>query len=267
VQVAYARWRSASAELVRILRLDPTVLVEPLEPPQLQVTLLPPTQVVDDLIPVALMNRPELASQRALVQAALERMRQERMRPLLPSLLLRGAATNPAGTLSSGYFGGGLNDSLSNFGARNDMDVQLIWELQNLGFGNRARVDERRAEHRQSLLEQFRIQDRVAAEVVQAHFDLQSAAQRVADAEDELKNALESMEKNIEGLGQSRNVGNMVILVIRPQEAVAALQALSQAYGDYYGAIGDYNRAQFRLYRAMGHPAQLVDPAAGGPCR
>jgi outer membrane protein TolC len=47
-------------------------------------------------------------------------------------------------------------------------------------------------------------------------------------------------------------------LIIRPQEVVAAIQSLAQAYTDYYGAIGDYNRAQFQLYRALGHPAQLV---------
>ena len=65
VQVAYAHWRNASAELVRILRIDPSVLVEPVEPPHLQVNLLSPNQPVDDLIPVALVNRPELASQQA----------------------------------------------------------------------------------------------------------------------------------------------------------------------------------------------------------
>jgi len=46
--------------------------------------------------------------------------------------------------------------------------------------------------------------------------------------------------------------------VIRPLEAVASVQALAQAYADYYGAIGDYNRAQFRLYRALGAPAQAA---------
>ena len=39
---------------------------------------------------------------------------------------------------------------------------------------------------------------------------------------------------------------------------VAAIQALAQAYDDYYAAVADYNRAQFQLYRAMGRPAQMV---------
>ena len=40
------------------------------------------------------------------------------------------------------------------------------------------------------------------------------------------------------------------------QEVVAAIQSLDQAYRDYYAAVADYNRAQFRLYRAMGDPGQ-----------
>lgn len=259
VQTAQARWKVASADLVRILRLEPSALVDPLEPPHLQVTLLPPNQPVDDLIPIALMNRPELASRQALVAATLERLRQEKLRPLVPSVLLRGASTNPAGTLAGGYFGAGRNDRLGDFGARSDFDIQVLWELQNLGLGNRARVNEQRAEHQVALIELFRIQDRVAAEVTQAHAELQAATARATDAEDELRNAVDSVEKNFEGLGQTRRAGNLIILVIRPQEAVQAVQALAQAYGDYYGAIGDYNRAQFRLYRALGHPAQLID--------
>src|SRR5262249_36543731 len=84
-QTARERWRTASAELVRVLRLDAPAVVEPLEPPHMQVTLLALDQPVDELIPVALLNRPELASQRALVQATLERLREERLRPLVPS--------------------------------------------------------------------------------------------------------------------------------------------------------------------------------------
>ncbi len=259
VQTARERWRVAGAELARVLRLDPTLLVEPAEPPHLQVTLVPPDRAVDDLIAVALTNRPELAAQQALVQATLARLRQERLRPLVPSVLLRGASTSPGGTLAGGYFGGGRNDSLNNFSARSDFDVQILWELQNLGFGNRAAVAERQAENRLAVLELFRVQDRVAAEVAQAHAQARSAAARVADAEDELKNAADSAEKNFEGLGQTRRSGNLIVLVIRPQEVVAAVQALAQAYGSYYGALGDHNRAQFRLYRALGHPARALN--------
>src|SRR5262249_26362195 len=112
---ARERWRSASAELGRILRLDPSALVQPLEPPHLKLTLVPVQDSVDALIPVALMNRPELSSQQALVQATLNRLKAEKVRPLIPSVLLRGAATNPSGTLAGGTFGGGRNARIGDF--------------------------------------------------------------------------------------------------------------------------------------------------------
>jgi hypothetical protein len=191
-------------------------------------------------------------------------------------VLLRGASTNPSlGTLAGGYFGGGINDNLRNFGARSDFDIQVLWELQNLGFGNAARVREQQAGNQLAVLELFGIQDRVAKEVAEAYAQAQSAAARIVKAERELKNASESAEKNFVGLGQTKTAGGaapgskVTVLVIRPQEVVAAVQALSQGYGDYYGAVNDYNRAQFRLYRALGQPAQLLggqDPdCAGAP--
>jgi hypothetical protein len=54
----------------------------------------------------------------------------------------------------------------------------------------------------------------------------------------------------------------VLLLVIRPQEVVAANQALQQALNDYYGAVADYDRAQFRLHRALGRPPQAVIDAS-----
>ena len=36
------------------------------------------------------------------------------------------------------------------------------------------------------------------------------------------------------------------------------MQALAAAYTDFYAAVADYDRAQFRLYRALGQPAHLL---------
>src|SRR5262249_34746309 len=155
--------------------------VQPLEAPHLQVTMVPPEQSVDDLVIIGLTNRPELASQRALVEATLARLKQERLRPLIPSVAIRGASANPSGQVMGGYFGGGHNDTLTNFGGRIDVDVQILWELQNLGLGNRARVNERKAENQAALLELFRTQDRVAAEVAQTYAQVVSARTRLTE--------------------------------------------------------------------------------------
>jgi len=258
VEAAAERWQTASADLNRILRLDPSALAAPMEAPHLQLNLIDLSRPLDDLIPVALTYRPELSSHQALGQAALARIRQEKMRPLLPSVLIRGAATNPAGTLAAGFFGGGSDGNMSSLGIRNTIDLQLLWEVQNLGFGNRALVRQREAENQEAILSLFQTQDRIAADVVQARAQAIAAARRLQQAEVELKNAVVTVEKNVEGVQQTRSVGGSLVLVFRPQEVVAAIQSLDQAYRDYYGAIADSNRAQFRLYHALGQPAQCL---------
>jgi outer membrane protein TolC len=264
--LARERWKIASADLVRVLRLDPSVEVEPLEPPQLRVELIDLKKSVGDLVAIAWTFRPELAAQQAQVQATRTLLKQERLRPLIPSILLRGASTPVTGTLAAGVFGGGPNGTIGNGGLRSDVDLQVLWQLDNLGFGNSAKVHQRDAEKRLAVIDLLRIQDRVAAEVVQAHAQAQLAARRVDLAEKAARAALKSADKNLVALGQTKGVGNQIVLLVRPQEAVAAVQALAQAYGDYYGAVGDANRAQLRLYRALGGPAQclLHDPHGSG---
>jgi len=254
------RWSLASAELVRLLRLESSAIVEPIEPPDLVVTIIEPNFSLDDLIAIGLTARPELAASQAIVQASLQRLRQEKMRPLIPSVLLRSASTNPSGSLAYGAFSGGSGGG-GDMRSRFDYDVQVLWEVQNLGLGNKARIEERKAERDIALLEVFRIQDRVAAEVAVAHAQVKSARERLIYSEPAVKDAMESLKKNMDGLAQTRRVGNVLILVVRPQEVVAALQALGQANSDYYAAVADFNRAQFRLYRATGHSAQCL-PAA-----
>lgn len=260
--VASARedWRLASADLTRVLRLDPRAVVAPLEMPHLQVTLVSPQETVDALIPIGLTYRPELASQQALVQATLARIRQERLRPLIPSLVLLGDAVPaaPGGYLMGGVFGSGVNGQGNPWVGRNDVSAQLLWEMRNLGFGNRALVRERVAQQQQSLVELFRIQDLVAAETARAYAQLQSAAVRVGKAETGLKEAQTSYAGNLKGLSETTRFGDLLVLVTRPQEAVAALQQLARAYDNYFTSANDYNRAQFRLYRALGYPASIL---------
>jgi outer membrane protein TolC len=257
---AREQWRLASTELTQVLRLDPSATVVPLEPPNLRVTLISPQATVDALIPIGLTGRPELASQQALVQAALARIRQERMRPLVPSLILEGGAgpAAPGSYLMSGIFGSGAHGAGNPWVAREDVSVGLVWEMQNLGFGNRALVRERRAEQQQLLVELFRIQDLVAAEIARAHAQLTSATVRVAVAERGLQEARLAYEGSLAELGKITNVGETHVVVRRAFEVIDALRALSQAYDAYFVSVNDYNRAQFRLYRALGYPAGIL---------
>src|SRR5262249_42071682 len=157
VEEAVGQLEVASAELVRRIRLDPRVVVAPVEPPETVLRLIADDCPLDDLIATGLRHRPELAEAQALVQATLTRLRQARLRPLIPSLAFR---------YSGGGFGGGPNGFFGSFDPRSDADVNLFWQVQNLGFADRAIARSRAAQQRTASLELLKVQDRVAAEVV-----------------------------------------------------------------------------------------------------
>src|SRR5215208_4375108 len=139
VELAVGELEDASAELIRRTRLDPRLVVAPVEPPESVLRLVPEGSPIDELIATGLRSRPELAEAQALVQATLTRLKQARLRPLIPSLALR---------YSGGGYGGGINGFFGNFGPRSDADVNLYWELQNLGFADRAIARQRAAQSR-----------------------------------------------------------------------------------------------------------------------
>jgi outer membrane protein TolC len=257
-------WRVASARLTRTLRLVPGSVVIPLEPPHLQVTLISFQYPVDDLVRCGLTNRPELAAQKALVQATLELLRQEQLRPLLPSVVLSGCG--PDGAVLGGVFGGGTDGRLNTWGGQAEFDVGVVWTLQNLGLGNRALVRGREADRQKALIELFDLQDRVADEVVRAHAEAHGTRVEIADAETAVREANITFAGSLNGLLQIRGAGNFLQPVSRPQEVVAALQQLNGAYDKYFSAVADYNRAQFQLYHALGYPSRILacgPPAAG----
>jgi outer membrane protein TolC len=256
----YQDWRVVSADLTRELRLNPITVVEPLEPPELQVTLISPREPVDALAVIGLTSRPELASHQALVQATLARLRQERMRPLIPSLILAGnpIPVAPYGNLMFGGFWSDFSGHNNPAAFRFDPNVQLYWQLENFGFGNAALVRERQADRQRALVELFRVQDRVAAEVVQAHARVQSAVIRVERAETEVKQAQITFAGNLTAIRQTTDFGGRLILVNRPLEAVDSLRQVERAYQNYFVSVGDYNKAQFQLYRALGYPAGIL---------
>ena len=258
-QSASARqgWRVQSARLTRVLRLDPRAVAEPLEHDHVQVTLIDPGRGLDDLMRVALTNRPEVASRRAMVGAAEAGVRREKARPLLPIVLLNGFQT-PNELLQAGVFGLGPNNKLNQWSGRDDFSVQPLFQLSNLGFGNLAQIKTQRGVESLAIIDLFDSQDAVAEEVNQAHARLQSAAVRVVQADRALRSAIITFNGTVEGLEQTSRFGNVLVLISRPQEAIYALQLLQRAFDEYFTTVAEYNRAQFGLFRALGYPAREV---------
>jgi outer membrane protein TolC len=255
---ARENWRVASADLTQILRLDPRAVVVPLEHDHLQLTLIDPSRSLDDLIPIGLTNRPELSAQQAIIQAALVRIRQEKLRPLLPAIMITGWQTPGGMTTQAGIFGTGNGGKLNLWSFRDDISTQLVWQFQNMGFGNMALVKKRRGEQSRATAALFQMQDMVASEITQSQANLQSAAARVVQAERSLQTGLVTFQKNLEGLGQTRRFENVLELIYRPQEVVYALQLLKLAFDEYFATVAEYNTAQFQLFHALGYPAQEI---------
>ncbi|HEY5313780.1 MAG TPA: TolC family protein [Pirellulales bacterium] len=256
--MARQQWRVASANLTQLLRLDPRVVVMPLEPDHLQVTLIDLNRPLDDLMPIALETRPELSSQQALIRAASISIRQEKARPLLPTVLLTGFQSPGGMTMQGMIFGIGQGNKMDLWSLRDDVSAQLVWQLDGMGFGNMARIKKQRGMESQAIVDLFKMQDMIVSEVTQSQADLQSAAVRVSEAERSLREAIITYDGNYRGLAQTQRFGNLLIQVYRPQEAVKALENLLTAYDQYFATVADYNRAQFALFHALGYPAREV---------
>jgi len=247
VEAAVGQLEVASAELVRRVRLDPRVVVAPVEPPEAVIRLVADDCPLDDLIATGLRSRPELAEARALVDATLMRLKQARLRPLIPSLALR---------YSGGGFGGGVNGFFGNFAGRSDADVNLFWEVQNLGLADRAIARQRAAQQRTAVLELMKVQDRVASEVVRAEKENLASGRQLREAGRALPEALSSLSLNFANIRRGAGLPGAT----RPIEVLQPIQALAQARSDNLDAALAFNRAQFRLFHALGRPSLCPSP-------
>jgi outer membrane protein TolC len=256
-ELARQEWRVRSADLTQVLRLDPRAVVVPTEPDHLQITLIDPGKSLDELMPLALLYRPELASNQAVVQAATARIRREKMRPVLPVVMINGFQS--AGMLiQAGIFGIGPNSSLNQWAGRHDTSLQLVWQLEGFGIGNQARIKRQRGEQSRALVDLYQAQDMVVAEVTRAHARLQSAAARTRQAENAFRSARVAFDGTFEGLSQTKRFGDVLVPINSPQEAVYSLRLLKIAIDEYFQTVADYNRAQFELFHALGYPAEEI---------
>jgi outer membrane protein TolC len=240
----------ASADLVRRTRLDPTVVVAPVEPAEVMLEIVSDRTPLDSLVEIGLRNRPELASSRSRVEETLLRLKQARLRPFIPSLALR---------YSGGGFGGGRNEFFGAFDGRSDADVNLYWETANLGFTDRAVRERREAERREADLEFYKMQDRVAAEVVQASKAKIAAYRQMKRIERAVPEAIASLELNFKTI---REAAGLPVAATRPIEVLQPIQALADARGEYLDAVIDYNVAQFRLFHAVGRAPATTQASA-----
>lgn len=229
----------ASANLVRPLRLNPLAVLAPAEPTESVLRLVPDDVPLNQLIREGLASRPELARAGETIQAAGYRLTQARLRPLVPAVAV---------TYAGGGFGGGQNAFFGNFGTRGDLAAGVFWDVRNLYATDRAIIHQRKVECEAARIGMDQARAQVAAEVVSAFEQRAAASAQRAEAADSVVEAVDSLRLNFENIRR----GPMLKSATRPIEVLQPIQALADARAEYLNAVLAYNRAQFRLYRALG---------------
>jgi outer membrane protein TolC len=245
----------ASAELSRLLALDPSTRLRTPGGPVLPIPIVPEGSDLESLVAEGLRNRPELYARSAEVQAARYRVRQEQTRPLLPLLSVG---------FSAGGMGGGSNlvpYTFGHFGGRTDFDVMAVWTGQNLGFGNLARVRQTEAQLRQAVADYDLAVNRVRREVSEALAGVKAASREIELARQAAAVAEEGfrLERDRIQLGQ----GLPIEVLDSFRQSVNSRQRL-------VAALTAYNESQFRLFVALGSnplatPTPEPAPAAPPP--
>ena len=237
----------AAARLAQRLNLDPSVRLHPAGGPLMPIHLVALDTPPEELIQVALRQRPDLAARTAEIGQAEMYVKEEIGRPLLPTLWLG---------YSGGAFGGGSNLTpplLGNFGGRSDFDVRVYWTFLGGGFGNLALIKQRQAEVGEAVAIRARNINRARDQVMEALADARAARNQIDIAHRELQSSHEGFHEDLERSRQ--NLG-------RPIEVINSLNLLAAARANVIDAIVRYDQAQFRLWVALGTPPPLVETSS-----
>ena len=233
----------ASARLAQILQLDPEKLkpgtvLHSTEPAVAAVEFIGETVPISQLIAQSTDARPEISDSLFQVDALCNEYQAEKWRPWIPNI--------HAG-ISAGGFGGGVNDNIQNFSDRSDFDLLAVWQIENLGIGNRSRRQQTSSKHQQAILKHYRLVDKIQREVTEAWHEVRASRQSMDLAEKKLRQTLESHRRHIERIRALEGL---------PLEALQAVRAVAQARTDRLNSTIAYNQSQLKLLRTIGRTAE-----------
>jgi outer membrane protein TolC len=235
----------ASARLCQLLNLDPSIRLHTPGGAVELVRLISEDSDPEALVTQAVRVRPELFARAAEIQEAQVRVRQERVRPFVPTVSVG---------YSGGLFGGGSDLVASEFGplkGRSDFDAYAVWNIQNLGYGNRAHVHRANAVVGESIADYDAALNQVRREVLEGLADARAAARQVEVAKASLAAAEEGFKLELERVVKG-GPG-----VARPIEVLDSFRQSLDARLELVRAVVAFDVAQFRLFVAVGN-----EPAA-----
>jgi outer membrane protein TolC len=233
----------ASAQLCRLLNIDPSNHLRTAGSDLGVFRLIPEDTNIEALIAQALQARPELVTQFANIREAQIRVRQEKVRPFLPTISVG---------ISSGAFGGESNlvpGGFTPLAGRTDIDAMAIWNIQNLGFGNRARVKEANAVVGQAVADYESTKNRIQTEVVDALAEARAAARQLEIARAAAINSKEGFDLDLIRIKGGQVVGRNAA---RPIELLDSFNDLLVTRQELVAAITRFDIAQFHLFVAVG---------------
>jgi outer membrane protein TolC len=244
LQQAKEQQRIQSARLAEILRLDPGVelVANDVELAPLAVTSSE-DRPIDALVQQAVSARPEIAEAHSLVEAATQTEKAAVYGPLIPTV---------TGQAFLGGLGGGKETGPSTFGASRDYFATIGWRIGPGGLFDVGRVRASRARLAEAKWNVEKLKDSVARQVVEART-------RVDSQEQQLQTAKEAMAAAEEALRLTRARQQFEVGVVL--ENILAEQDQARARQDYARALGEFNKAQYALSRALGR----LDTPAGPP--
>jgi outer membrane protein TolC len=230
-----------SARLAHLLLLRPTVVLKPADMQIVPITLVSGNSSPDELVETALSNRPEVQEGRAISAAAMARLRQAKLAPLLPHVDF---------TYFGGTFGGGVDAQMDDFGARSDGEVDIYWQLHNLGAGDVAQARAREAQFSETNFQLAEIRAQVGEDVTAAYRQVEANRRSLDSAEQAVRQAVETWRRLRAASFGMAGKGNLY----DPLQPLIAERDLNQARTAYLDAVIGYNKAQFQLFWALGQP-------------
>jgi len=232
----------ASAELARVLRLDPLVRLTPDSDTPVRLQLIALDRPTSDLVHQALSTRPELREWRALTESARQNRKGAVYGPLIPTL---------SAQVFGGGLGGGPDSAPDHFGAEGDYLVGLTWRIGPGGLLDPAKTHAADTRLAVAELTQLKVKDVIRTEVVQAEARVKSLSDQIVLAEGKVNAASETLR-----LTQERKQFGVGAVL----EEIQAQQELERARADLVNAIADYDKAQYALSRAIGGLADSAQP-------
>jgi outer membrane protein TolC len=234
----------ASAKLVQILHLDPTVELMPRDASVVPLSIISTKEPLGDLVSQALAARPETQQSAAFLTAARHAKNGAIYGPLIPTA---------AGQAFFGGLGGGKDSETGHFGESEDYVASVSWRIGPGGLFDFGNIHAQQARLRSAALSADKVIDQVANEVIVNQTRDQSLADQITTAKQSLSDAAEASR-----LAQERKEFGVGVVL----ETILAEQDLARARTEYLEIVTDYNKTQYALLRALGRISALDQSAS-----